>query len=83
MAHGDDFPQSDADQPLISYTLGPDVQYACPAVSRPEGANLATYAVIQRSQGIESSLVSRTIWAWTSLPEDPTTLDTDRKSYQV
>ncbi|KAG9046701.1 hypothetical protein FS837_003810 [Tulasnella sp. UAMH 9824] len=74
---------SDADQPLISYTLGPDVQYACPAVSRPEGANLATYTVIRRFQGIESSLESRTIWAWTSFLEDPTTLATDRKSYQA
>ncbi|KIO32820.1 hypothetical protein M407DRAFT_4307 [Tulasnella calospora MUT 4182] len=83
MADEDDFPQSDADQPLISYTLGPDVQYACPAVSRPEGTNLATYAVIRRSQGIDNSLESRTIWAWTSFPEDPTTLAADRKSYQA
>ncbi|KAG8949249.1 hypothetical protein FRC04_008851 [Tulasnella sp. 424] len=82
-ANGIHIMDSDADQPLISYTLGPDVQYACPAVSRPEGTDLVTYAVIRRSQGIESSLESRTIWAWTSSPDDPTTLATDRKSYQA
>lgn len=75
--------QSDSDQPLISYALGPDVHYACPAVSRPEGTNLVTYAVIQRYPGMESSSEDRAIWAWTSSPDDPTTLATDRKVFEV
>ncbi|KAG8998762.1 hypothetical protein FRB90_012237 [Tulasnella sp. 427] len=32
---------------------------------------------------MESSEESRTIWAWTADPEDPTTLATERKSYQA
>ncbi|KAI0082514.1 hypothetical protein K474DRAFT_527095 [Panus rudis PR-1116 ss-1] len=71
--------------PVISHTLGPQVTFSCPAVTRTLDKTVggrricATYAVIETSPDISSGEGGRTVWKW---EDDPSGSDVSSEAHK-